>query len=241
MKLFHVVSRGVDRRKIFLDKSDYYRFIHDLFEFNDLAPALNIHYSFGKIMKSSDLRGRYLGEKREPRKLLVRVHAFCLMPNHYHLLLSPVAENGITSFMRKLNAGYAKYFNEKNEREGTLFQGRFKSVPIATQAHLNHILYYIHCNALDLFAPEWRNRERKKSPKGLMQLLDSYRWSSHGDYMGVKNFPSVTQRHFFLEYFEGSTGYSNSMEDWLKDFDFKREYEKAGGKKRWNIFLEDQN
>ncbi|MDE2001122.1 MAG: transposase, partial [Patescibacteria group bacterium] len=125
---YHVLNRGVDKRKIFLDESDYFRFIHDLFEFNDQNPINNVTYHFNGRNNSKDLASPYIGAERKPRKLLVEILAFCLMPNHYHLLLRPKLDNGISLFMRKLNMGYAKYFNQKYERNGTLFQGRYKSV-----------------------------------------------------------------------------------------------------------------
>ena len=72
------------------------------------------------------------------------------MGNHYHLLLSERREGGISDFMRKVNVGYAKFFNEKYKRTGTLFQGRTKKVLVDSDAHFLHILHYIHLNPLDL-------------------------------------------------------------------------------------------
>ncbi|MEK7566700.1 MAG: transposase [Patescibacteria group bacterium] len=118
------------------------------------------------------------------------------MPNHIHLLLSPVAENGMPLFMKKFNGGYAKYFNEKYKRTGALFEGRYKRILIENDAHFDYILYYIHLNPLDLITPEWRDKKLNNFRKA-MKFLDSYRWSSYLDYTGEKNFPSVTQRDFF--------------------------------------------
>ena len=139
------------------------------------------------------------------------------MPNHYHLLLSPVVENGISLFMKKLNGGYAKYFNEKYTRVGALWQGKYKSVAIETDRHFLYIPYYIHFNALDLYAPEWR-KQCVANPKKTEAFLKGYRWSSHPDYLGEKNFPSVTDRKFFLEYFGGEKGYARSVSKMLRDF-----------------------
>jgi len=215
--IYHVLSRGVDKRKIFMDDEDYLRFIHDLFEFNDKEPTLNIGYLF-KNQKNQyiDLRSQYI----EKRKFLVNILAFCLMPNHYHLLIRPAVENGITLFMRKLNIGYAKYFNNKYERKGALFEGRYKSILITDQSHFIHLPYYIHSNPLDLKFPGWRNKEIKNY-KEAMKFLESYRWSSFQDYIGKKNFPSVTQREFLLEFFEGSPNYKKDTLKWLKEMDWE--------------------
>lgn len=212
MTFYHILSRGVDKRKIFLDNEDYLRGIHDLFEFNDIAPVNNLTYFFRK--ESKDVGRPYI--KREARKLLVKIHAFCFMPNHYHLLLSTVAENGIPLFMKKFNGGYARYFNEKYERKGTLFEGRYKRVIIKDEAHFIHLPYYIHFNPLDLITPEWRERRLNNFAKA-MEFLNSYRWSSHLDYVGERNFPSVTQRDFLLEFFGGHKQYKRGITEWLKE------------------------
>ena len=214
MELVHTLNRGVDKRKIFIDQQDYFRFIHDLFEFNDQE---RVNTTFYRFHQSNDIASRKV--ERRQRKLLVDLHAFCLMPNHYHLLLSPRVESGISKFMKKVNMGYAKYFNEKYERKGALFEGRYKSVIIKNEAHFIHIPYYIHLNPLDLTAPEWRERKLKNHRQAI-KFLDSYRWSSHLDYAGKKNFPLVTQREFLTDFFGGSLEYRYGVEKWLNNLDF---------------------
>jgi putative transposase len=213
--IYHVVSRGVDRRKIFLDNKDYFRFIHDLFEFNDQNPLPNTTKTFRKQISS---RLFLQNKKKTPRKLLVEILAFCLMPNHYHLLLRPLVEDGLVKFMKRLNMGFAHYFNHKYERTGALFEGRYKSVSITNESHFIYVPYYIHCNPLDLCEPEWREREIKHFREAY-RFLEKYRWSSHLDYIGKENFPSVTQRKFLLEIFGGPEKYRSGMLHWLKDMD----------------------
>lgn len=215
--LVHVLNRGVDKRDIFIDDQDRLRFIHDLFEFNDEANATNNYYSFQKL---NVIARRYIEHNRppekNPRKLLVAVHAFCVMQNHYHLLLNEYNEKGITRFIKKLNMGYARYFNEKYQRSGALFQGRYKSVPVVTDRHFIYLPYYIHLNPLDLYYPEWRQRTLPNTQNAI-NFLKTYRWSSHLDYMGIKNFPSITQREFLNDYFQGSQKYITAIHDWLKN------------------------
>ncbi len=112
------------------------------------------------------------------------------MKNHYHLLVSEHIEGGISFFMRKLNMGYTKYFNEKHKRSGALWQGKYRKVLIERDAHFLYIPFYIHLNPLDYSNPEWRNGEVKDVRKALESLLE-YRWSSHLDYLGIRNFPSL--------------------------------------------------
>jgi len=139
------------------------------------------------------------------------------MGNHYHLLLSELTDGGITKFIMKLNVGYAKYFNERYKRVGTLFQGRTKRIHINTDAHFLHILHYIHLNPLDFLhgAESWRTLEIKDSKKAL-RYLETYRWSSYLDYCGKKNFPSVITKELFGDVFRN---YRKSIGSYLKDIE----------------------
>jgi putative transposase len=229
--IYHILSRGVDKRKIFLDKQDYFRFIHDLFEFNNQNLVNTTFHAFQKV-KDNVLGGRNINgfvnieNQRKPRKLLVDVHTFCLMPNHYHLLLSSRIENGIPRFMQKLNMGYVRYFNQKNKRKGTLFESRYKSILVSKEPHFYHLPYYIHLNPLDIEFPEWREG-RLKNYKQAMEFLNNYRWSSHLDYLGIKNFPSITNRDFLLDVFGRENKYKQSIEKWLKEMGAERVRELA--------------
>ena len=202
-EIYHILNRSIDKKKIFSNDKDYLRFIHDLFEFNDE----------GFANKYSVLQGPNI---RKPRKLLVNIHAFCLMPNHYHLLVSEIKEDGIKKFMQKLGAGYVRYFNQKYKRKGTIFESRYKSILISKSNHFLNLPYYIHLNPLDLKFPEWRERELNNYNK-VVEYLNNYRWSSHLDYCGIKNFPSVTDRKLLLDIFSGEEKYKQSINKWLKD------------------------
>jgi putative transposase len=132
------------------------------------------------------------------------------------------SNGGLTQFMRKLGTGYTNYFNKKYERVGGLFQGNFKAISVAKGNYLNYLLYYIHFNPLDLFEPGWRTEKINNSQRAI-EFLDSYRWSSHLDYLGKKNFPSVTQREFMLKILGGEKNYRESIENWLKKITTKKD------------------
>ena len=146
MEIYHVLNRGVDKRQIFMDKPDYLRFIHDLYELNNQDRVGLNYYKFRDYGNKGDVSKKY----KEPRRPLVDILAYCLMPNHYHLMLAPKIENGIPLFMQKVNMGYSKYFNQKYEREGALFQGRYKNILITNNTHFLNLQFYIHFNPLDL-------------------------------------------------------------------------------------------
>ncbi|TSC85493.1 MAG: transposase [Parcubacteria group bacterium Gr01-1014_8] len=190
MELYHVLNRGVEKKNIFLDTLDYARFVHDMYEFNDTKPAENTR----RRKETADFVGP------SSRKRIVDIHGWCLMKNHYHLLLTEQIEKGLSLFVRKLNVGYAKYFNQRYKRNGYLFQGRTKKIRITSDAHYLHILHYVHLNPLDYLqtARDWRNRNIGSTTAALKHL-DTYRWSSYLDYSGEKNFPSVLTTDFFQE------------------------------------------
>lgn len=215
MELWHALNRGVDGRDLFMNDLDRLRFIHDMYEFNDATPAdSNVGYRFQS--KSRDIVSPYI-EKR-PRERLVDIHGWCLMKNHYHLLLSERVEGGISLFLRKLNVGYAKSFNEKYSRVGTLFQGRTKKILIERDAHFLYILHYIHLNPLDYFpgSEKWRARDKSSILNAVKALnyLDSYRWSSYLDYTNKKNFPSILTTSLFKD---ALGHYPDSLGDYLAD------------------------
>lgn len=206
-----MINRGVDGRNIFLDSQDYARFVHDLYEFNDTAPALEFHHALSRTANV----GRTTSYIRER---LVDIHGWELMKNHYHLLLSERVENGITLFLRKLS-GYARYFNERHERRGTLFQGRTKRILITRHEHFLYILHYIHLNSLDYLpgARRWRERDRGivSNFSKTLEHLRSYRWGSYLDYSGTSNFPSILTTSLFGDAL--GSDYVSSLKEYLGD------------------------
>lgn len=193
MELYHVLNRGVDGRKLFLDSQDYARFVHNLYEFNDTAPAQA--YCRRSFNTNVGHRKSYI------RELLVEIHGWVLMKDHYHLIVSELVEGGVLKFMTKINIGYAKYYNERYERHGHLFQGKTKKILIGREAHFLYILHYVHLNPLDYLsgASKWRERDKGtiKNTKGALKHLGKYRWSSYLDYCGKKNFPSILTKDLF--------------------------------------------
>ncbi len=202
-EIYHIYNRGVEKRTIFTGQKEYYRFIYDMFEFNDENSTTNNSYSFKS--KSIEVEPQY----KKSRKLLVEILAFVLMPNHFHLLLKQKRENGIIKFMQKLGTGYTMYFNKKHARVGGLFQGRFKAVLIENEAQYIHIPSYIHMNPLKFY-------RGSTSIKLKMDFLSGYKWSSLSDYIGRKNLPSLTSREQYLDFFGGEGSYYKEIERLLK-------------------------
>lgn len=211
-EIYHIYNRGVDKRDIFMDDEDRIRFIHDLYEFNDSNPVIKLNYHL-----SNNSEVGLPNIQRKPRELLVEILVFCMMDNHFHLMIRSVSENGITEFMRKLGTGYTNYFNKKYERNGALFQGKFKSVHIEKDSHLMYLPIYIHFNPLDFEFPEWRKGKIKNFKKAI-EFLGEYRWSSYMDYTGQKNFPSLIKKDFILQRVGNEVKFKKEVVDWLENF-----------------------
>ena len=196
---YHVYNRGVDKRNIFIDESDRNRFIKSIIAFNDINRVEKNSLSKIKVFPSENP--------------YVKIHAFCLMNNHFHLLLEPLIEKGVQKFMHRLSDGYSKYFNIKHERSGSLFEGRYKAKWVDNDVYLQHLLRYIHLNPLDLMIDR-KDKEVINWEKALT-MLEYYPWSSHRAYLGAEQMDSVTT-DYLSKTFQDRTDYKNFLKEWLK-------------------------
>ena len=213
MELYHVLNHSIEGRNLFLDSRDYARFVHNLYEFNDTAPALEF--------TRRNTHDPNVGHRKSYiRKRLVEIHGWVLMKDHYHMLISEIIEGGLVKFMTKINIGYAKYYNERYERHGHLFQGKTKKIHIKNEVHFLYILHYLHLNPLDYLsgAAKWRERDKNtiKDTTKALDYLDKYRWSSYIDYCGNRNFPSILTKNLFGSIFGN---YGKIIRDYLKDIE----------------------
>ncbi len=136
-EFYHVYNRGVDKRIIFNDDKDLKRFFQSMVEFNVIDPVGSLHEnSFRKLG----------GETAKLEKRLVNIVAYCFNPNHFHFILEQVTDGGISEFMKRLGGGYTWYFNRKNKRSGSLFQGVFKSIHVDANEYLLHLSAYVNLN-----------------------------------------------------------------------------------------------
>jgi len=144
--MYHVYNRGVDKRIIFEDERDYAVFLS--FLKYALTPINDKEIEEEEIPLLS--QAQRFNMRRLNLASEVELAAFCLMPNHFHLLLFQYTTDGITKLMRSIATGYSVYFNKRYTRSGTLFQGRYKAKPIDSDAYWQHISRYIHLNPVDL-------------------------------------------------------------------------------------------
>ena len=166
-ELYHVFNRGLDKRTTFGNQAEFIRFYQTLKFYRFSNPPLNLS-KFLEINQSK--REDYLetswGEK------LVSIKCYCLMPNHFHLLLEQLVDGGISRYLSQVLNSYTRYFNTKTKRVGQLFLDQFKNVLVENEEQLLHLSRYIHLNPYS------------SNVVSNLRGLEKYEWSSLLEYIG---------------------------------------------------------
>jgi REP element-mobilizing transposase RayT len=201
---YHIYNRGNSKQNIFLDEKDYQRFV-------DLLYAINREEKFNF---SDSLKGVPVYNKSSKNQL-VAIGAYCLMPNHFHILITPLSENGISKFMQKLSTAYVMYFNQKYKRTGALFEGKFKSQYIGNDKYLKYIYSYIHLNPVKLIQKNWKENGIKNK-KETIKYLSEYKYSSFIDYLDTKRPQNIIiNKNKFPDYFSNKNDILNEIFVWI--------------------------
>lgn len=181
---YHIFNRGVEKRKIFLTDKDFSRFYETL-----------KHCLEDKRKPSKrDQKSQALKTAKS-----VEIVAYCLMPNHFHLLLKQNSSGGIVAFLQRVSNSYAKYFNAKYKRSGVLFEGRFKSLLVSSDEQLLHLSRYIHLNPV---------------VSGLVNDPGAFEWSSYKEYLEPESFKLVNpSSRYILENFSEQNTYEQFVLD----------------------------
>jgi len=192
----HIFNRGAEKREVFLDEDDYNYFLFLIDRYLGVEPK-------------KDVRFRLQPNYSESLELV----AYCLMPNHFHLLLYQEDAESVTKFMRSLGTAYSMYFNKKYERVGKLFQGIYKAVPVDNESYFTHVHRYIHLNPLDI---------------GQNYLTYKYSslsaWIGQGSYSWLKpekmlsEFSSPEEYLLFLADYKSKKAELDEIKKALKDF-----------------------
>ena len=213
---YHLYNRGVDKRIIFNDQNDYRRFLVLLYLSNSKQEVRLGDRFQRKSTLSDSFREEVSGE-------LVSIGGYCLMPNHFHLLVREKVENGISTFMKKLLTGYSMYFNKKYERTGTLFEGRFKAVHVNNDRYLEYLFSYLHLNPVKLIDSHWRDNKFFEKTKA-KDFLGGYRYSSYQFYCGQKRPENkILDSKNFPKYFSGKNDFKSFIDNWLSFSEIERE------------------
>ena len=212
---YHIYNRGVDKRDIFMDEKDYVRFLISMREFNTPKQIESL-YRLNQIRQQATKEdGRNKKDTKCPighlvsnvsnSVKLVDIICYSLIPNHYHFMLKQLSDHGISKFLHKLEMGYAKYFNYKYKRSGSLFQSTFKSIPIKTDSYLLKLSCYINGN------PEIHK----------ISKAENYKWCSYPDYIGKRN-GTLCDKNIILKDFENIQEYKNLVDIIIKESQQKK-------------------
>jgi putative transposase len=194
-EFYHLYNRGTEKRIIFLDKRDYEHFLLLMYICNS--------------MKSMELR--YISKNFNRGETIVDIGAYCLMRNHFHILVHEKIEGGISKYMRKLMTGYSMYFNKKYKRTGKLYEGVFKSTHVSGDRYLKYLYSYIHLNPAKLIEKNWKEKVNKN--KKLLEYIFGYKYSSLQEYIN-KKFKILNPINFPI-YFKNSLDHKKELLEWL--------------------------
>lgn len=211
-EFYHIFNRGNSKQDIFLDDEDRKRFVKLLYLCN----------SEKSIRFREDIVNRKINAWDFDRgEQLVSIGAWVLMPNHFHIYLTPSPRgtlgelSHVSLFMNKLSTGYSMYFNRKHSRTGSLFEGAFKSVHVSGDEQAKYLFSYIHLNPLKLLDKNWKENRINRTKK-VLDFLNKYKWSSYLDYLDIdRGEKKIVNSEDFPSYFSSKKIFKEEIFDWL--------------------------
>ena len=149
------------------------------------------------------------------KKTIVDIGAYCLMPNHFHVLAREKQAGGSSLFMQKLSTAYTMYFNKKNARRGSLFEGTFKAKHLDTDEYLKYQYAYIHLNPIGIIDGGWKIKNIQDKEKA-KKFLGSYEYSSYKDYFNKSRKQSVIlNKDVYPKYFDSVHTFDEMIDEWI--------------------------
>ena len=220
----HVYNRGNRKAEIVRSEEDKWRFMQALRFFNDSHSSVNILRQISRLKSDFNTpRNRLATSVFETgwpanwpdKDPLVKILCYCLMPNHFHLLLKEIRKGGISKFMQKLGGGYTNYFNLKHKEVGRLFQGAYKGKTIKNdQLYLEYLSVYIQViNVLELF-PGGLKKALDDIDEGL-RFVERYQFSSYQDFIGLRK-SLIIDKDIFSKIFPNKGDYKEFVRGVIK-------------------------
>ncbi|MDF1497944.1 MAG: transposase [Patescibacteria group bacterium] len=210
---YHIYNRGVDKRDVFCDEKDYARFLTEIKEFNTIEAFGGLYTKYLRNRNKKIDNGDSVSsvETESPLSILalVEIICYCFNPNHYHFILKQLVEGGISKFMHKIGVGYSMYFNQKYDRSGALFQGKFKAKHIDTNEYLLWLSGYVNGNV-----------EIHK-----MSKVRNYNWCSYPDYLGLRC-GTLCNKEIILSQFKNLEEYENYVNIVIDESEKRKDLEK---------------
>lgn len=199
---YHLVNRGIDKKNIFLEERDYLRFLLLILYFQFSHQILtNLNRYVNNYVKHRMFNIGSEGDHDQASRTVGLV-AFCLMPNHFHLLIEDRKGQGISKYMQRTLNAYTKYFNTKYDHGGHIFQGPYRCVHIADNTQLLHTSAYIHRNPREL--KDWFQKEVEYPWSSLQDYLKKNRWGTLLQKEIIENQFKETPAHSYQSFIESS-------------------------------------
>ncbi len=203
-EVYHVFTRGIDKREIFLNQKDKKRFQKMLYAFNGT-----------KVIQYRDIEGISLQniDRGEP---FISIGAYSITNNQVHFLVSEKVEGGMCKFFHKLFTAYSMYFNRRNNRRGSLFEGTYRCSHCPKDDYLRCLFAYIHIKPIKYIDSDWVI-SGIKDLKSTESFLNNYAFSSYLDFCGKKrdeNF--ILDQDHFSEFFKKNK-FTNFISDWIEN------------------------
>jgi len=197
---YHICNRSNDEASIFIDESDYSRFLFFILVYQAPIFFYNIGRQSSYFLKHSRFNISEEMVHQITAKRITELNSFTIMPNHFHLLVREKTNNsnGISRYLQRIQTGYAKYFNTKYKKRGHLFQSAFRAIPVETDEQLLYLSAYIHRNPREL--KEWKNKESE------------YPWSSYQDFARNNRWEELLKPDIVLNQFSDNNSYYKFIE-----------------------------
>ena len=189
-EIYHIFNQSIANEEIFAGKRNLVKILHliDYYRFKQ-----KISFSRLKLL-TRNARFEYLSEVRK-QKPLIEMYAYAYMPNHFHILLKQIQDNGIVTFASNIQNSFAKYFNIRHNRGGSLFKRPFKAKWIDSGETLTHVSRYIHLNPVTSYIVEYHE-------------LETYPWTSYPFYVGTKK-DNLVDTKLILDIFGSRKNYTD--------------------------------
>jgi len=194
---FHVFNKSIAGFQIFKDVFNIKRFINTLEYYNEnLSPQLNL----SRFMRANKDYS-FSGILNIPNSIYVKILAYCIMPDHYHLLVKIQKEDYFSHYMSVVENSFSRYFNVKFNRKGPLWQSRFKAVLIESNEELLHVSRYIHLNPVT---------------SSYVDKPEEWEWSSYRSYLqNMEQFQeiSISNPAAYKKFVEDNIDYQRQLKE----------------------------
>ncbi len=201
---YHIYNRGNDKKIIFKDSEDYNHFIGLIYVCNQID-----NFKSDNLKKDQGLLNFIKNTK------LVDIGSYCLMPNHFHILITQVEEGSVTKFMQKLSTAYVMYYNKKYKKKGSLFEGKFKAEHVNNNRYLKYLFSYIHLNPVKLIIKDWKEKGIENKNE-VLNYLSKYKYSSYLDFLGEDRIQNkILNIGSFPNYFLAKNKFKKEIFEWL--------------------------